>query len=105
MRVLGVAGIEETEKVEVLVGAVEQVSAVGEVEVVIGRGAGEAIEVRDAVEAKDVVRAMELIEYLKAGKVGGGVGEVKVVGIVAAGARNSTMTTASAVEILAEIQL
>ena len=81
---MGVAGVEETGEAEVLVGAV------GEVEAVVARGTGEAIEVGDAVEAGDV---------------GGAVGEVKVVGIAAAGARNSNMATTSAAEILAEIEL
>jgi len=121
---LGVAGVEESGKAEVLVGAVEEVEAVGArgageaIEVgdaveagdiaragKVVRGAGEAIEVGDAVEAGDVARAVELIEYMEAGEVGGAVGEVKVVGIAAAGARNSNMATASAAEILAEIQL
>jgi hypothetical protein len=64
--------------------------AVGEIEAVGARGTGEAIEVGDAMEAGDV---------------GGTVGEVKVVGIAAAGARNSNMATASAAEILAEVQI
>jgi hypothetical protein len=114
---LGVAGVEETGKSEVLVGAVEEVEAVGArgtgeaIEVgdvaragKVVRGAEEAIEVGDAVEAGDVARAMELIEYMEAGEVGCAVGEVKVVGIVAAGARNSNMATASAAEIFEVIQ-
>jgi hypothetical protein len=100
---LGVAGVEETEgaeetreaeeigEAEVLVGAMGEVKAVG------ARGAGEAIEVGDAVEAGDVARAVGLIEYMEAG-------EVKVVGIAAAGARNSNMATASAAEIFEVIQ-
>ena len=98
-RVEATEGAEETGEAEVLVGAV------GEVEAVVARGTGEAIEVRDAVEAGDVARAVELIEYMEAGEVGGAVGEVKVIGIAAAGARNSNMATASAAEILAKIQL
>jgi len=46
---------------------------VGEIEAVGARGAGEAFEVGDTVEVRDV---------------GGAVGEVKVVGIAAAEARN-----------------
>jgi len=95
--VLGVAGVEETGKAEVLEGAVEEVEAVG------ARGTGEAIEVGDAVEAGDVARPVELIDYMEAGDVGGAVGEVDVVGIAAAGARYSHMAMASAAEILAEI--
>jgi hypothetical protein len=46
---LGVAGVEETGKAEVLVGAVEEVEAVG------ARGAGEAIEIGDIARAGKVV--------------------------------------------------
>ena len=95
---MGVAGVEETGKAEVLVGAVEEVEAVG------ARGAAEAIEVGDAVEAGDVARAVELIEYMEAGEVGGAFGEVKVVGIAAARARNSNIATASAAEMFEIIQ-
>jgi len=55
VKVLGVAGVEETGKAEVLVGAVEEVKAVG------ARSAGEAIEVRDAVEAGDIARAGKVV--------------------------------------------
>jgi hypothetical protein len=80
--VLGVAGVEETGKAEVLVGAVEQVEAVG------ARGAGEVIEVRDAdaVEARDIARAGKVVS--------GG----------ASGARKSNIVKASAGAILAAIQ-
>jgi len=71
---LGVAGVEETGKAKVLVGAVEEVEAVG------ARGAGEAIEVGDVARAGKVVR--------------GG----------AAGARKSNIVKASAAAILAAIQ-
>jgi hypothetical protein len=66
---------------------------------------GEPIEVGDAVEAEDVVRSVELIKYMEAGEVGGAVGEVKVIGIVAAGARNPNVAMALAAEILAKIQI
>jgi len=72
----------------------------GEVEAVVARGAGEAIEVGDGVEAREVPRAVELIEYMEAGAVGGTVGEV----IAAAGARNSNIATSSAAEIFEVIQ-
>jgi len=75
---LGVAGVEETGKAEVLVGAVEEVKGVG------ARGTAEAIEVGDALEARDVARAIELIEYTEAGEVGGAVGDDKVSGIATA---------------------
>ena len=94
---MGVAGVEETGKAEVFVGAVAEVKAFG------SRGAGDAIEVGDAVEGGDVARAVELIEYSDGGEVGGAGGEVKVVGIAAARATNSYMATSSAAEILAEI--
>jgi hypothetical protein len=97
---LGVAGVEETEGAEETGEAEVLVGAVGEVEAVVARGAGEAIEVR----AGEVARAVGLIEYMEAGEVGGAVGEVKVVGIAAAGARNSNMATASAAEIFEVIQ-
>jgi hypothetical protein len=77
---LGVAGVEETGKAEVLVGAVQEVEAVG------ARGAGEAIEVGDAVEAGDITRAKKIVR--------GGV----------AGARKSNIVKASAAAILAVIQ-
>jgi hypothetical protein len=77
---LGVAGVEETGKAEVLVGAVEEVKAVG------ARGPGEAIEVGDAVEARDIARAGKVVR--------GG----------AAGARKSNIVKASAAAILAAIQ-
>jgi len=48
---LGVAGVEETEGAEETGEANVLVGAVGEVEAVVARGAGEAIEVGDAVEA------------------------------------------------------
>jgi hypothetical protein len=94
---LGVAGVEETEGGEETGEAEVLVGAVGEVEAVVARDAGEAIEVGDVVEAG------ELIEYMEAGEVGGAVGEVKVVGI-AAGARKSNIVKASAAAILAAIQ-
>jgi hypothetical protein len=78
---LGVAGVEETGKAEVLVGAVEEVEAVG------ARGAGEAIEVGDAVEAGHIARAGGLIEYMDAGEVGGAVVALVVIG-AAVGVRN-----------------
>ena len=84
MLVSGVAGVDETETAEVPAGAVEEVEAIGL------RGIGDASEVGDAVQAGDD---------------GGVVGESKVVGIVAARVRNSNVATASAEEILAEIQL
>jgi hypothetical protein len=86
---LGVAGVEETWRAEETGDAEVLEGAMGEVEAVVARGTGEAIEVRDAVEAGDV---------------GGAVGDVKVVGIAAAGARNSIMARDSAAEILAGIQ-
>jgi hypothetical protein len=52
---LGVAGVEETGKAEVLVGAVEEVEAVG------ASGAGEAIEVGDAVEAGDIACVRKVV--------------------------------------------
>jgi hypothetical protein len=42
---------------------------------------------------------------MEAGEVGGAVGEVKVIGIVAAGARNPNVAMALAAEILAKIQI
>ena len=60
--------------------------AVGEVEVVVAMGAGEAIEVGDAVEAGDIARAGRVVR--------GG----------AAGARKSNIFKASAAAILAAIQ-
>jgi len=96
---LGVAGVEETEGAEETGEAEVLVGAVGEVEAVVARGAGEAIE----VGAGEVARAVELIEYMEAGEVGGAVGEIKVVGI-AAGARKSNIVKASAAAILAAIQ-
>jgi len=96
---LGVAGVEETEGAEETGEAEVLVGAVGEVEAVVARGAGEAIE----VGAGEVARAVGLIEYMEAGEVGGAVGEVKVVGI-AAGARKSNIVKASAAAILAAIQ-
>jgi len=77
---LGVAGVEETGKAEELVGAVEEVEAVG------ARGAGEAIEVGDAVEAGDIARAGKIVR--------GSVAE----------ARKSNIVKASAAAILAVIQ-
>ena len=63
--------------------------AVGNVEAVAARGTREAIEVGDAVEAGDVA---------------GAVGEVEVVGIGTAGARNSNMAMASAAVISGKIE-
>jgi hypothetical protein len=77
----------------------------GDIEAIAATGTAEAIEVRDEVEAGDVVRAVESIEYMQAAEVGGAGGEVKVVGIAAAGATNSIMATVSAAEILEVIQL
>jgi len=71
---LAVAGVKETGNAEVLVGAVEEVEAVG------ASGTGEAIEVGDVARAGKVVR--------------GGV----------AGARKSNIVKASAAPILAAIQ-
>jgi hypothetical protein len=99
---LGVAGVEETEGTEETGGAEVLVGAVGEVEDVVARGAGEAIEVGDAVEAGQVARAVQQIEYMEAGEDGGAVGEVKVVGIVTGG-RKSNIVRASAAAILAAI--
>jgi hypothetical protein len=52
---LGVAGVEEAGNAIVLVGAVEEVYAVG------ARGAGEAIDVGDAVEAGHILRARKVV--------------------------------------------
>jgi len=52
---LRVATVKKTGKAKVLVGAVEEVEAVG------ARGAGEAIEVGDAVEAGDIARAGKVV--------------------------------------------
>jgi len=83
---MGVAGVEETEGAEEAGEAELLVGAVGEVEAIVARGAGEAIEVRDAVEAGDMARAG------------------KVVRGAAAGARNSNIVKASTAAILAAIQ-
>jgi hypothetical protein len=111
--VMGVAGVEETGKAEVLVGAVEEVEAFG------ARGAGEAIEVGDTVEAGDIARAGKVVwvfgvagveETGKAEVLVGAVEEVearragKVVRGGAAGARKSNIVKASAAAILAAIQ-
>jgi hypothetical protein len=95
---LGVAGVEETGKAEVLVGAVEEVQAVR------ARGTGEAIAVGHAAEAGDIARAVGLIEYMEAGEVGGAVVALVVIG-AAVGVRNSNIATALAAEIVAKIQL
>jgi hypothetical protein len=87
---LGVTGVKATEVAKETGEAEVLVGAVGEVEATVCRGTGEAIEVGDAVEA---------------GEVGGVIGEVKLVGIVAAGARNSNMAMASRAEILPKIEL
>jgi hypothetical protein len=86
-------------KAEVLVAAVDKVEAFG------ARAAGDAIEVPDAVEAGDISRAVELIECMQAGTVGGAVGKVQVVGIVAAGTSNSNMAMAKAAVIDTGIQI
>jgi hypothetical protein len=95
---LGVAGVKQTEggketgkakesgkaketgEAEVLVGAIQQIEAVGV------WGAGEALKVRDAVEAGDSVRVRKVVR-----------GNV-------AGASQSNIVKASAAAILAEIQ-
>ena len=77
--------------------------AVGEVEAVGARGAGEAIEVEDAVEAGDVARAVGLIKYMEAGEVGGAVVALVVIG-AAVGVGNSNVATASVAEIFEDIQ-
>jgi hypothetical protein len=96
--VLEVARVEETEEAKLLVGAV------GQVEAIVARGAGEAIEVGDAVDARAVARAVGLIEYMEAGEVGSAVVALVVIG-AAVGVRNSNIATALAAEIVAKIQL
>jgi hypothetical protein len=77
---LRIAAVKESGKAEVLVGAVDEVEAVG------ARGAGEPMEVGDGVEAGDIATAG------------------KVVGAGAAGGRKSNIVKASAAAILATIQ-
>jgi len=89
--------VDETGIAEVLVGAVDEVEAVG------AGGAGEAIEVGDAVEAGDVASAVGSIEYMEAGEVGGVVVALVVI-CAAVGVRNSIIATASVAEIFEVIQ-
>ena len=91
---MGVAGVEESGKAEVLVEAMAEIEAIGV------RGTVETIEGRDAVEAGEFARAVGLIKGMEPGDVGAAVGEAEVVGISAAGARNSHMATPSAAQIL-----
>jgi len=77
---MGVAGVEETEKAEVLFGAVDVVEAAR------ARGVGQAIQVGDTVEDGDIARAGKVVR--------GGV----------PGARKLNIVKASAAAILAVIQ-
>jgi len=80
MWVFVVARVDETGRAEVLMGAVEEVEAVG------ARGTGAAIEVGDAVDAGDIASAGKVV-------MGGG-----------AGATKYNIVTATAATILAATQ-